>query len=381
MAAAGRFALQQCEQCAYVHYPPRQVCSNCLNGELRWRDVDNGGELLAETTLHHSNDRFFRDRLPWRLGMVLLDAGPSVVAHLGEGCREGARVRLSLGLDRSGHAVMTASPETQSGQTVASSADDPQLREMCFHPKDRRVLVVDGASEFGFGLVEASLDAGARAVYAGVSSAWKHRQPIERLQALDSVHVLPLDLTDTDSVTELAALIGGKVEILVNNASMLRPGGASGRLDLNTTRDEMDVHYFGLLRLAGAFGPALKARGADGDHGAAAWVNVLSIYALVNNPAFGTYSASQAAALSLAHCLRSELAPGGVRVINALLGPLDDEWHQLVPPPKIEAQVAARRVVDALERGEEDIAVGAVAEEVLARFVANPKEIERAIGL
>ena len=34
--------------------------------------------------LHHSNDIFFRDRLPWRLGMVQADAGPSIVVHLAE---------------------------------------------------------------------------------------------------------------------------------------------------------------------------------------------------------------------------------------------------------------------------------------------------------
>ena len=35
------------------------------------------GELLGSTTLHHSNDLFFRERLPWRLGLVQLDAGPT----------------------------------------------------------------------------------------------------------------------------------------------------------------------------------------------------------------------------------------------------------------------------------------------------------------
>ena len=66
-AAAGKFALQQCAACNTVHYPPQQICRNCLSDELVWTEVDNGGELLAETTLHHSNDLYFRDRLPWRL--------------------------------------------------------------------------------------------------------------------------------------------------------------------------------------------------------------------------------------------------------------------------------------------------------------------------
>jgi NAD(P)-dependent dehydrogenase (short-subunit alcohol dehydrogenase family) len=215
----------------------------------------------------------------------------------------------------------------------------------------------------------------------GAGATWKPSRTLEALRGTEQVHIVELDVTDTDSVTDTAAVIGGKVEILVNNASHLRPGGASGRLDLNSTRDEMDVNYFGALRLAGAFGPALRSRGADGDYGAVAWVNVLSVYGLVNNPMLGTYSASQAAALSLAQCVRSEMAEAGVRVVNALLGPLDDEWHQLIPPPKLEPSTAARQIVAALRRGEEDVAVGAVAQEILARFSANPKEVERAIGL
>ena len=46
----------------------------------------------------------------------------------------------------------------------------------------------------------------------------------------------------------------------------------------------MDVNYFGLLRLAQEFAPALKARAADGPANAIAWVNVLSIFALTNYP-------------------------------------------------------------------------------------------------
>ena len=94
-----------------MQYPPRQICGRCLGDRLEWRDVAAGGRLLAETTLAHSNDLFFRDRLPWRLGVVASDAGPSMVAHLAGDCVAGARVRLALGIDRAGNAAVTARPE------------------------------------------------------------------------------------------------------------------------------------------------------------------------------------------------------------------------------------------------------------------------------
>lgn len=377
MAAAGRFALQTCADCGTVQYPPRQVCGRCLGDRLEWRDVPHGGRLLAETTLAHSNDLFFRDRLPWRLGVVESDAGPSMVAHLAEDCAAGARVRLALSIDRAGNAVVTARPENP----TPNPEDDRQLREMTFDPTDRRVLIVDGKTELGLALARAFADAGARQVYVGHAQPWRKSPHLEAACEIDKTALFPLDVTDTDSVEELAATIGDKVEIMVNNAYHLRMGGAVGRMDLNTAHDEMAIHYHGLLRLAGHFGPVMRARGADGAHGAAAWVNVLSAYAWVNNPALGTYSASQAAALSLSHCLRAELAEGGVRVVNAFLGPIEDEWHQLAPPPKLDPAAAARRIVAGLKAGVEDLPVGAVAEEILARWAENPKEIERGIGL
>jgi hypothetical protein len=41
--------------------------------------------------------------------------------------------------------------------------------------------------------------------------------------------------------------------------------------------------------------------------------------------------------------------------------------------------MVAGRIVDALKKGLEDLAVGAVAEEIAERLAENPKEIEREI--
>ena len=377
IAAVGRFALQTRADCGRVQYPPRQICGQCLGDDLPWKDVNPLGTLLAETKLHHANDLFFRDRIPWRLGMVHMDAGPSVVAHLAEDCGQGDRVKLSLNLDRSGHAAMTARPENSTPQ----QEDDLQLRELSMDPKDRRILIVNGKTPLGLALARSFQAAGAREIFIGYCEPWKASAPLEKIKTMDDTTLFPLDVTDTDSVEELAAMLGGKVEILVNNSYHLRPGGVVDRMDLNISRDEMEIHYFGLQRLAGTFGPAMRARGADGNHGACAWVNVLSAYAQVNNPHFGTYSASQAAARSLTQCLRAELRSGGIRVVNAYVGPLDDEWHQMVPPPKLGARIVAEHIVKALQRGQEDLPIGAVAEEIAQRLAENPKEIEREIKL
>src|SRR3981081_3600694 len=128
----------------------------------------------------------------------------------------------------------------------------------------------------------------------------------------------------------------------------------------------MDVNYFGLLRLAQSFGPALRARAADGNSNAVAWGNLLSIFALSNFPPHGTFSASKAAAYSLSQCLRAEMQPFGIRVINLFPGPVDDEWNRLAPPPKIGADALAREIIKALQLGQEDVYPGDAAQEWLA---------------
>ncbi|HET7527030.1 MAG TPA: zinc ribbon domain-containing protein, partial [Burkholderiaceae bacterium] len=112
-AAMGRFELQRCDDCGQVIYPPREACPRCAGARLRWRGHGGFGELLADTTLHHSNDLFFRERLPWRLGLVKLDDGPTVMVHLHGDARgkASARVRVVARLDRAGQAVLIALPE------------------------------------------------------------------------------------------------------------------------------------------------------------------------------------------------------------------------------------------------------------------------------
>src|SRR5262249_8531646 len=126
-------------------------------------------------------------------------------------------------------------------------------------------------------------------------------------------------------------------------------------------REEMDVNYFGLLHLAECFGPLLQAKAATG---IAAWVNLLSVYAMCNLPSQATFSASMAAALSLSQALRARSRPTGLRVLNVFAGPLTPDS-------------LARAVVAALREGTEDCYPGEVAQDLLARWLESPKVLER----
>ena len=372
-AAEGRFELQVCQECGTLQYPPREACQKCLSARLKWRPQDGAGTLMSDSRLHHSNDLFFRERLPWRLGLVKLDCGPTVVAHLHESVEKKVKVRAML--DRAGQAVLAALPEKE-----INVADDRQLREFTCDPKFRKVLITDGKTALGQSLVHAFAKAQADLIWVGHSEPWKKFKGFDDLAKIPQVTLLPLDLTDSKNVREVAAEIGAKVDIVVNNAEHHRAFGISNRAGVETARAEMDVNYFGLLRLAQELGPVMRARGADGQSSAVAWVNVLSIYALANFPPHGTFSASKAAAHSLAQCLRAEMRPAGVRVVNVFPGPIDDEWNQLLPPPKVTPAALSAAIVKALQEGIEDVYPGDVAQEWLERWRDNPKVLERELA-
>jgi NAD(P)-dependent dehydrogenase (short-subunit alcohol dehydrogenase family) len=256
-------------------------------------------------------------------------------------------------------------------------ADDPHLREMTCDPKFRRVLITDGRNPVGQAMAKAFSDAGSSIVFVGLADPWKPFPGFDALKKIERVEILPLDVTDTESITEQAEQNGARIDIVVNTAEHVRSGGVVNRHGLTVAREEIDIRYLGLLRLAQTFGPVLRFRGADGVNSAAAFVNLISVHALMNWPQFGAYSAAEAACLSAAQCMRAELRPGGVKVLNVFFGPLETEWFQTVPPPKVSPAALANAVVRALKQGVEDAYVGDIAEDIRARLAVNPKALER----
>ncbi|MDE4139128.1 MULTISPECIES: SDR family NAD(P)-dependent oxidoreductase [Rhodobacterales] len=373
MAAQGRFGLQVCADCQAVQYPPRDACHKCLSTDLPWQDVDPSGTVMAETTIRVSPEPYFRERMPWRMGAVKLDAGPMLNCHLHGEVGRGDAVRMALKLDRAGQGVLVALP--QKGSTAMQ--DDPVLRAMSSDPKYRRVLISDARAPVALALTQALLKAGASHVFLGEPEAWRSWPERAAFEAMEDVSLLPLDVTDVMSIEKLAAEIGGKVDILINTASFVRPGGIMGN-DTGFARDSFEVNTLGLMRLAQGFGPGMAARVQDGTNSAAAFVNILSVHALVPDPGFGSFGASQAAARSISQSLRAEFRQSGLRVMNVYIGPIEgDAWFQPLPPPKVTPNAVARSVVGGLVDGLEEVTCGDIARDHYARWQADALLLER----
>lgn len=374
-AAQGRFALQACAECGTVIYPPRDACPSCLGNDLPLTDIAPQGRVLADTSVEISNELYFRERAPWRIGLVQLPSGPVLVSHLHADCQVGAPARLSLQLDKAGNGVVFALPE----KDTPNMTDDKQWREFSADPKFRRVLISDGRSPVGQAIARAMVGAGAT-VYLGLAEAWKPFPQEAEFRDREDIHIVPLDTDDEKSVKELASALGGKVDILVNCPDYLRPGNLLDTQGTGLAREHLNRHFLSFVLLSQHFGQAMRARGADGDNSAVAWVNVLSAYALANASPYGTFSAVQAGCLSLSHALRAEMRQGGVRVLNLFTGPVDGEWFQDMPPPKLAPKAVARALVSALQNGGEDIFVGDIAKDIRDRLRDSPKATERELN-
>src|SRR5712691_6788480 len=182
----------------------------------------------------------------------------------------------------------------------------------------KRILVTGANCGLGRALALACLGAGAREVLAGA------RQPesLENLrETAQNVRLTPvrLDVTSEDDVR--AAADRGRVDILINNAGVCVYGSVL-HVRIAELQHEIEVNYFGALRMARAFAPAMIA------HGDGLIVNVASILAKVNLPALGNYCALKAALLSLSQALRGDLRRRGVRVITVLPGTIDTDMSR-----------------------------------------------------
>lgn len=117
------------------------------------------------------------------------------------------------------------------------------------------------------------------------------------------------DVTDDASVAAAAEAVNaafGQIDILINNAGILRPGTLD-TMPVDDWEKLMNVNVTGYLRCAQTFGKGMLERG----HGAL--VHVASIAASEPQANSGAYSPGKAAVVMLSRQLAYEWGPRGVR--------------------------------------------------------------------
>ena len=230
------------------------------------------------------------------------------------------------------------------------------------------VALVTGANRgIGAAFVQGLLDGGARRVYA----AARDPQTLAALAQHDPrVVPLALDITDDASVRAAAQRLTD-VDLVVNNAGVAHGARLIAAADLSAAQREMEVNYFGLLRMCRAFAPVLAANGGG------TLINVLSILSRVSSPASGSYSASKAAAFSLTQAVRAELQAQGTRVIGVLPGYVETDMTERINAPKIQPADVVHAALEALQTDAEEVYPGETATQIAALLLQDPKAVER----
>lgn len=238
---------------------------------------------------------------------------------------------------------------------------------------DGSVALVTGANRgIGHAITQELLARGAAKVYATA------REP-RTLEALSErygarVVALRLDVTNAEQVAEVARR-ATDVDLLFNNAGAFEPTELSDAEIIEVARREMEVNYFGTLRMLASFTDTLARRSGT-------IVYIGSAAGLSNVPLQPTYSASKAAQHSLTQASRALLAARGVTVHGVYPGPVDTEMTKDLPPQfeKTPPQAVAKEILDGVEAGVEDIFPDPFAVGLGARFHASPKDVERQLA-
>jgi short-subunit dehydrogenase len=178
-----------------------------------------------------------------------------------------------------------------------------------------RTVLVTGASS-GIGMATARQLAGAGATVLLVA---RSEDKLESLHGEiedngGSAHVHPCDLSETEDVERLAAMVlerHGGIDVLVNNA------GKSIRRSIHLSYDRihdfdrtMRLNYLAAVRLVLAFLPGMRERRSGHI------VNVSTTGVPARPPRFSAYIASKAALEAFADCIAPEVAADGIHVTS-----------------------------------------------------------------
>ena len=168
------------------------------------------------------------------------------------------------------------------------------------------VLITGCSSGFGLETAKLFLDRGWTVV------ATMRTPDPDLLPASDRLTILPLDVTDRDSIASAVAK-AGPIDVLVNNAGF----GAAvpiELIDFDTARQLFETNTLGTLAVLQAVLPAFRKCRSG------VVVNVTSTVTLKPLPLVSTYRASKAAVNALTESLAVEMEPFGVRVHIVLPG-------------------------------------------------------------
>ena len=194
----------------------------------------------------------------------------------------------------------------------------------------------------------------------------------EQLTNSERHHIVPLDLANAESVTDIVTQYiqeHGTVDILVNNGGISQRGSAR-ETKLSVQRQVMEVNYFGTVAMTQAVLPSMLSTHNDKPKGMV--VTVSSVAGKVGGKSMSGYSASKHAIIGYMDCLRAEEYSNGLHVLTICPGFVQtkisvnamnadgSQFGRVAGSIKhgIAVDDCARQIVKAIEHNKDEVIIG-----------------------
>lgn len=81
-ARQGQLAVQKCNSCGTLRFPPRRMCPDCLSNEASWTTVSGQGEVYSFIIMHRVYHPAFATQVPYVVAIVKLQEGAKITSNL-----------------------------------------------------------------------------------------------------------------------------------------------------------------------------------------------------------------------------------------------------------------------------------------------------------
>ncbi len=228
---------------------------------------------------------------------------------------------------------------------------------MSYDVKDKVVLVTGANRGIGKVIVDFLVKEGVAKVYAAVRKLESANSLVEAHGS--KVKPIELDLSNPSTI-HAAAEVTQDVQVVINNAGVLRNSTPLDKDAIESLTFEINVNVFGLIHMAQAFAPILKKNGGG------AFVQLNSIASIKTFPNIATYSASKAASYSITQALNELLKEQNTLVLSVHPGPIATDMAdsagitEMAEPPSL----VAEGIIQALKNGSFHAYCGSLAKNI-----------------
>ena len=224
-----------------------------------------------------------------------------------------------------------------------------------FTAMNKVVLLTGGSSGIGLATARALRDSGCQVFEMS-------RKPFSE----QGISHISGDVTDEASVQCAVQEVlekTGRIDILVNNAGF----GISGAVEFTDTEDakrQLDVNFFGMVRMCKAVLPIMREAGSG------RIVNLSSVAAAVPIPFQTFYSASKAAINAYTMALANEVKPFGVSVCAVMPGDIRTGFTAARKKEARGDEIYGGRISRSVQKMEKD-EQGGMEPSAVGRFIAR----------